>query len=99
MSPKEYFSIQPKGRQAEVAKGMGVSPSMMSQMVNGDAPISPERAVRFEQLTHGQVTRKDIYKNTWANIWPELIEKRVSPRSLPIGRQLRTKTNQGGKNA
>jgi DNA-binding transcriptional regulator YdaS (Cro superfamily) len=99
MNPKEYFSTQPKGRQAEVAKGMGVSPSMMSQMVNGDAPISPERAVQFEQLTNGQVSRKDIYKDTWANIWPELIDRRGSNRSRSVVRSSRIKTTQGGKNA
>ena len=73
MDLKTHFATLERGKAAGIAKAMKVSPSFLSQMVSGDAPISPARAVQFEQLLGGAVTRKDIYKDNWRDIWPELI--------------------------
>lgn len=70
---KTHFASLERGKAAQIAKEMEVSPSYLSQMVAGTAPISPARAVLFEQLLGGAVTRKDIYPNDWHLIWPELI--------------------------
>lgn len=70
---KTHFASLERGKAAQIAKEMDVSPSYLSQMVAGTAPISPARAVLFEQVLSGAVTRKDIYPNDWHLIWPELI--------------------------
>ena len=78
---KSHFTSLERGKAAQIAKEMDVSPSYLSQMVAGTAPISPARAVQFEQLLGGAVTRKDIYPHDWHLIWPELIACDPSDRS------------------
>lgn len=72
MDLKTHFSNLERGEAARIAKEMRISASYLSQMVSGDAPISPQRAVEFERVLGGAVTRKDIYQNNWHLIWPEL---------------------------
>jgi len=73
MDLKACFSKLERGMAAQIAKDMKISPSYLSQMVSGVAPISPARAVEFEQLLKGEVTRQDIYPDDWHLIWPELV--------------------------
>ncbi|WP_150429145.1 helix-turn-helix domain-containing protein [Dechloromonas sp. CZR5] len=61
MDLKSHFSNLERGEAARIAREMGISASYLSQMVSGDAPISPQRAVTFERVLGGAVTRKDIY--------------------------------------
>lgn len=74
MDLKTYISAE-RGRAAALAADLGVSPSYLSQMVSGKAPISPERCVEIEQKTGGAVTRKHLKPDDWHRTWPELVEK------------------------
>lgn len=60
--------------QAAFAEMMEVSAGMVNQWVLGHRPVSPEKSVIIEQLTKGEVSRKDLHPNTWLGIWPELKE-------------------------
>lgn len=74
MRLKEYLSAR-RGEQMRIAKILGVSPSQMSQMVNGTCHISNKRCVVIEELTSGSVSRKDLKPDDWHSIWPELVDK------------------------
>jgi DNA-binding transcriptional regulator YdaS (Cro superfamily) len=75
MDLKTYNSSE-RGRAVALAARLGVSPSYLSQMANGQSPISPERAVEIERETGYQVTRPDMFPDNWQRIWPELAKKR-----------------------
>lgn len=75
MDLKTYFSTAERGEAARVAKEMEISASYLSQMISGASPISPARAVQFEQVLAGSVKREDIYPDEWHLIWPELVTK------------------------
>lgn len=75
MNLKNHFASLERGRAAQIATEMKISPSYLSQMVAGTAPISPARAVEFERVLGGAVTRQDIYPDDWHLIWPELVDK------------------------
>jgi DNA-binding transcriptional regulator YdaS (Cro superfamily) len=69
---KTYIATSEMGTSKRLAESLGVSKSMMSQMVSGKAPISIERCVEIEVATEGAVSRKDLRPDDWARIWPEL---------------------------
>lgn len=73
MDLKTYISAE-RGRGAALAAELGVSPSYLSQMASGTAPISPERCVEIEQKTLGVVSRKHLKPNDWHRTWPELAD-------------------------
>ncbi|WP_017773815.1 transcriptional regulator [Paraburkholderia kururiensis] len=60
-----------RGAASELARRLGVSKSYVSQMANGKTPISPRRAVEIEEH-FPEVTRKEMFPNDWARVWPEL---------------------------
>lgn len=74
MTLAEYLRTSPRGTATSLAKSLGVSVSYLSQMASGDSPISERRAVQFESLTAGAVSRKDTFPADWKDIWPELID-------------------------
>jgi len=76
MKLTDYIKAK-RGNAKALADKLDISPSFLSQLANGQAPISPERAVQIEYETDGQVTRKDLFPDIWPQIWPELI---TSPR-------------------
>lgn len=82
MNLKTYISSE-RGRATWLAGQLvGVSPSYLSQMANGQAPISPARCVEIERATNGEVTRQELCPDQWTAIWPELAKpkrRRVPP--------------------
>ena len=76
MNLKTYIAAE-RGRAVTLASKLGVSPSYLSQMANGQSPISPERAVDIWRETDGAVTREEL-RDDWARIWPDL-----APQSAP----------------
>ena len=63
------------GRPAKVAKLCGVTVQAVCQWRNNNAiPAAPLMliAATIERESHGLVSRKDLFPNTWALIWPEL---------------------------
>lgn len=74
MDLKTYISAE-RGRAKHLAAQLpNVSPSYLSQMASGTAPISPRLCVLIEQITDGAVSRKDLYPSDWPGIWPELAQ-------------------------
>lgn len=71
MDLKTYISSE-RGRAAALAADLGVSPSYLSQMATGKAPISAERCVEIEQKTQGMVPRQHLKPEDWPRTWPEL---------------------------
>lgn len=74
MDLKTYITDSERGTAAKLASALNVSPSYLSQMAAGSAPISPARAVAIEKESGGQVTRKEMFPTDWHLIWPELID-------------------------
>jgi DNA-binding transcriptional regulator YdaS (Cro superfamily) len=63
------------GKPAKVAKLCGVTVQAVCQWRNNNAiPAAPLMliAATIERESHGLVSRKDLFPNTWALIWPEL---------------------------
>lgn len=80
MDLKTYISSE-RGRAAALAADLGISPSYLSQMANGKAPISAARCVEIEQKTQGAVTRQHLKPDDWQLTWPELAAQRQPIRS------------------
>ena len=72
MTLKSYLATLPRGGKADFATSLGVSPSFLSQLVSGLAPISPARCILIEKLTVGAVKRHEMRPLDYALIWPEL---------------------------
>lgn len=71
MNLKTYIAGE-RGRSATLAARLEISPSYLSQMASGTAPISPKMAVRIWRESDFLVTRQDMFPDTWVTIWPEL---------------------------
>ncbi|WP_168793570.1 transcriptional regulator [Paraburkholderia aromaticivorans] len=67
------------GGNAALARAIGVKPPTVQQWVNGERPVPPSRCVAVERLTHGEVTRKELRPDDWAEYWPELELAEQSP--------------------
>ncbi|WP_084416299.1 transcriptional regulator [Massilia alkalitolerans] len=79
MDIKTYLS-QGRGRQAALAKAIGAHAPDVSRWARGKRPIPVEYGARIETATGGQVTRKEMFPDGWAVIWPELLDR-------PVGQQ------------
>lgn len=59
-----------------------MTPVTVSQWLRPKAsngrPVPPKQCVRIEQLTQGQVTRRDLRPDDWQEIWPELVCTQLS---------------------
>ena len=57
-----------------VAKLVGVSVPAVSMWQNGDIPMDKlvMLAATLEKESHGLITRKSLFPNTYRLIWPEL---------------------------
>lgn len=58
--------------QAELARRIGVTQSMIYQMTKGLRPVPEKICVAIEQETSGAITRRDLRPDDWHEIWPEL---------------------------
>lgn len=67
----EYFKAE-RGRAAELARKTGQSPAFLRAIAAGDRPCPPKLAVQIELHTGKAVTRKDLFPQDWADLWPEL---------------------------
>jgi DNA-binding transcriptional regulator YdaS (Cro superfamily) len=61
-----------RGRSLALARAVGVSAPMVSDWANRKKPIPVERGAAIERATDGEVTRKEMFPDSWQNIWPEL---------------------------
>jgi len=79
------FELPPKKREA-FATRCGTSVAHLRNVAYGYRTAGEKLCVRIEKETGGKVTRKDLYPDDWAEIWPELKEashaRPVCPYSL-----------------
>lgn len=65
------ISAADRKRLAETAQ---VSEQYLYQCLTGRRDMSPAEAVRVEQATRGELTRRDLCQKTFAQVWPELVD-------------------------
>lgn len=90
MELKTYLSTLPRGSYAEFAARVGIDRVYLSQIASrkgGERTFvpSPALAVRIEQASGSQVTRRDLRPDDWVEIWPELVDSVDTCRQQPKG--------------
>lgn len=71
MTLSEYFALA-HGNQAAFVKATGLAQAFASSIALGGRPVPAEHGAAIERATGGQVTRQELFPDTWARIWPEL---------------------------
>ena len=71
MNLSEYFALA-HGNQAALVSAVGAHQPTVHQWAIGARPIPVEHGAAIERATGGQVTRQELFPDTWARIWPEL---------------------------
>ncbi|MRW85390.1 hypothetical protein GJ698_14990 [Pseudoduganella sp. FT26W] len=71
MTLSEYFALA-RGNQLRLAEVLNEPQANLSRWATGTHPLPAEKAVAIEHATAGTVTRKELFPDTWATIWPEL---------------------------
>lgn len=64
--------ISSRGRQAALAKHLGLKPPQVAQWLSGKKRVPIARMAEIEAFTGGDVTRKEMRPDDWHLIWPEL---------------------------
>jgi DNA-binding transcriptional regulator YdaS (Cro superfamily) len=82
MDIKTYLS-QERGRQAALAKAIGAHAPDVSRWADGKRPIPIEYGAAIESATGGLVTRREMFPNDWARVWPELVDRPPATESQP----------------
>jgi DNA-binding transcriptional regulator YdaS (Cro superfamily) len=91
MNLKQYILKSDRGTAATLAEKLNISPSYLSQLASGKAPISTERAVEIELHTGGLVTREEMFPDSFLAKWPELAERNADKRHVSERRANRRK--------
>lgn len=76
MELRDYIDKGERGATAALAASLGISVVYLLQLAarqNGRVP-SAELCVRIEVETGGSVTRRDLRRDDWHRIWPELVK-------------------------
>ena len=82
MDIKTYLS-QERGRQAALAKAIGAHAPDVSRWADGKRPIPLEYGAAIESATGGLVTRREMFPNDWARVWPELVDRPTTTEHQP----------------
>jgi DNA-binding transcriptional regulator YdaS (Cro superfamily) len=69
MDLKSYYDGLPRGHRYKLAQELGVPPGYLCQMASGYVKVPPSRALKIEQITNGQVTRKELLPDDWHKYW------------------------------
>ncbi|HEX7643004.1 MAG TPA: Cro/CI family transcriptional regulator [Burkholderiaceae bacterium] len=75
---KTYLS-QKRGRQARLARAVGVFAPDVSRWADGSRPIPEKYGWPIEVATDGAVTRRELFPETCLSIWPDLAQEEVQP--------------------
>jgi DNA-binding transcriptional regulator YdaS (Cro superfamily) len=73
MNLQTYLSER-RGRQAALATAIGAYAPDVSRWANGSRAIPFHYGAPIEVATDGQVTRKDLFPDSWRRHWPELAD-------------------------
>ncbi len=68
-------AIKIVGSGVALAERLDVTPVNLNSWASGKRPVPIIRCVEIEEITGGQVTRKQLRPDDWYQIWPELREK------------------------
>lgn len=60
------------GGSTALAKTLNRAPSEVCQWISGRRPIPISCAAAIEKATSGLVSRKALFPDSWAEVWPEL---------------------------
>ena len=71
MTLSEYFALA-HGNQSALAAAIGSHQPTVRAWAMAVRPIPVEHGAAIERATGGQVTRQELFPDTWARIWPEL---------------------------
>ena len=72
MTLSEYFALA-HGNQSALAAAIGSHQPTVRAWAMAERPIPVEHGAAIERATGGQVTRQELFPDTWAHIWPELV--------------------------
>jgi DNA-binding transcriptional regulator YdaS (Cro superfamily) len=61
------------GRGGKLARYLGVPPSFVTKMSEGEKPVPVGHGAAIEHFTGGAVTRQAMFPDDWQRIWPELV--------------------------
>ena len=68
------------GGPTALARALGKSPSEISQWISGRRPIPAACAASIEKVT--SVTRRDLFPDEYALIWPELAQPTTQEKEV-----------------
>ena len=71
MQLKDWLK-QEHGRQASLARHLGIKPPQVADWISYDKPIPVHHMSAIELFTGGTVTRQEMRPTDWQRIWPEL---------------------------
>jgi DNA-binding transcriptional regulator YdaS (Cro superfamily) len=90
-------AIELAGGPAKVARCL--TPPVSTQTVcfwrDGRRQLKADYGAELEQLTNGQITRKDIWPVSWQRIWPELADPVTPDPGAPTPTHPATPAHQG----
>lgn len=69
---------QEYGRQAALARHLGIKPPQVAGWISRDKPIPLVHMAAIEVFTDGAVTRRDMRPEDFAHIWPELADTKAT---------------------
>ena len=72
MDLNSYLNRDDATSAAALARHVGVSPALVYQWRTGRRPVPVEHCAAIEQVTGGDVSRRDLRPTDYARIWPEL---------------------------
>jgi DNA-binding transcriptional regulator YdaS (Cro superfamily) len=65
---------QEHGRQAALARHLGIKPPQVADWISGDKPVPVVHMAAIEVHTNGAVTRREMRPDDFSRIWPELAD-------------------------
>lgn len=74
MKLSDYFAER-RGNAARLAKDTGAAKAFLRAIASGERPCPPRLAVRIEQSLGGRVSRRDLFPDDYAEMWPELAQE------------------------
>jgi DNA-binding transcriptional regulator YdaS (Cro superfamily) len=70
------------GRRIRLAVHLGVKPPVVSEWVTSKRSVPMVHAAAIEKFTGGAVTRRELFPETYAHIWPELADELPTEEAL-----------------
>lgn len=72
MDLKSYLDLCPRGEAKRLAREINDYPSNISLWKSGKKSIPVSKCLLLENITNGQVSRKELRPKDYEKYWPEL---------------------------